>query len=577
MAGLVLLIVCGNASESEVGIGEIQGDGQRSPLAGQVVTTRGVVTLLTADGRHFWLQDPEGDGNPATSDGILVSDVETLSEKPRVSDLVTLQATVEEEQHGDALPRTRLISPFRLTIISRGNTLPSPVELAKLPEQSIPEGIAFWEPLEGMRVAVSDGTVVAPTSRHGELVLLTKDDARPGSGYDPGAKQIFLRSLGGGDVDYNPERILVDDQSLDEPLVVAPGDVVRDLVGVVDYSFGNYKIQPAGAPVIERADSRRRAQAGKAKSGETILTTFNVNNLFDLEDDPSKEDERTTPTAEELETKLEKLARALEAELSLPDILVVQEVENTEILQRLGDRVNRSVGTEYRATSFDASDGRSIEVGFLWDAARVTLEKAFLLSGPDVEDAFGRGSPAPGREPLVGILSIGDERITIIGNHFKSKRGDDPLFGVNQPPDRPTEQQRKAQARVVRRFVDSLLEKDPEAPVMVIGDLNDFPFEEPGEGSDHAVAILEGDAPDLKLTNLVHRVPEGKRFTSVYQGNSEVLDHILVSSGLLKYLTAVDILHFNTSYPEFLENDRTTSHRASDHDPVEARFDFAEK
>ena len=164
--------------------------------------------------------------------------------------------------------------------------------------------------------------------------------------------------------------------------------------------------------------------------------------------------------------------------------------------------------------------------------------------------------------------------LTIIGNHFKSKRGDDPLFGVNDPPIRITEVQRKAQATVVRDFVNSILNADPDALVMVTGDLNDFQSAEPGEGPDHPVAILEGGTGEVPLTNLLNLKKEAETYTFVFDGNSQVLDHMLVSPGLLELLAGVDILHFNASFPSNLGEDPTTRLRASDHDPLEGRFKF---
>ncbi|RME44207.1 MAG: hypothetical protein D6791_13705, partial [Chloroflexi bacterium] len=279
----------------------------------------------------------------------------------------------------------------------------------------------------------------------------------------------------------------------------------------------------------------------------------------------------------ELETKLTKLAAAIQVELELPEIMVVQEVENTAILQALGDRVNAAAGTDYRAVSFESSDARGIEVGFLWDANRVSLVNAFQLTDaivPGVSDAFGATSPSPGREPLVGVFDIGGRQLTIVGNHFKSKGGDDPLFGVNWPPNRITEVQRKAQARVVRDFVNSILDEDPDALVMVAGDLNDFPFSEPGEGPDNPIAILEGGAGEVPLTNLVNLEKDAERFTFVFDGNSQVLDHMLVSPALLDLFVGVDILHFDAGFPNALGDEAGTPLRASDHDPLEGRFRF---
>lgn len=558
-------------------IPEIQGDGQRSIYEGEVVTTSGVVTLISANGRDMWIQDPAGDGNPATSDGIFVDDRDRLPDpKPEVGDLVRVTAEVEELQFGNALPLTRLDDPddYPFEILSSGNPLPTPVELNDLPDKSIADAIAFWEPLEGMLGSVRNAPVVAATSRFGEFAMLAKDDAKPGSGFYPQTKQILIRNLGGEMVDYNPERILVDDSTLDEAIVVIPGDRVRNLVGVVDYTFGNYKLQPANYDVKTHKLPKVPASKRSGPKGDTVITTFNVENLLDLVDNPDKEDEGSTPTPEELEIQLTKLALAIRVELELPEIIVAQEVENTAILQDLGDRVNATAGTNYVATSFETSDARGIEVGFLWDDDRVDLLDAYQMSGTNAEAAFGPSSPSPGREPLVGVFKVEGREITIVGNHFKSKSGDDPLFGVNWPPNRITEEQRKMQAQVVRDFVNTILDANPNALVMVTGDLNDFQFGEPGEGTDHPVAILEGGEGEVPLTNLLNLEKEAETFTYVYDGNSQVLDHMLVSPALYDLFVAVDILHFNASYPDDLGADASTPLRASDHDPLEGRFNF---
>jgi predicted extracellular nuclease len=559
-----------------VTIMEIQGASQFSPFDGQVVETSGVVTLFTANGANFWLQDPGGDGNSATSDGIFVAGGGFPAEGPRpsVGAFIRIIAQVEEQQFGNALPLTRLHSVALIEVLSSGNSLPAPIPLKDLPDESIAEGISFWEPLEGMLASVDNAPVVAATSGFGEFAMLAKDDAKPHSGFFPETQQILVHDLGQGDVDYNPERILVDDSTLEKAIVVMPGDRVRSLVGAVDYTFGNYKLQPASFDVETHNLPNLPASTRSGPNGDTVITTFNVENLFDLVDEPGKDDEGSTPTPEELETKLAKLALAIQDELELPEILVVQEVENTEILQELGDRVNAVAGTGYVATSFETSDARGIEVGFLWDDNRVDLLEAYQLAGTDVEDAFGPSSPSPGREPLVGVFEVEGRQITIVGNHFKSKSGDDPLFGVNWPPIRVTEEQRKAQARVVRDFVSSILDTDPNALVMVAGDLNDFQFGEPGEGADHPIAILEGIEGGVPLTDLVNLEKDDERYTYVFDSNSQVLDHMLVSPALYELFAAVDILHFDAGFPSNLGEDPATPLRASDHDPLEGRFNL---
>lgn len=560
-----------------VTIMEVQGSGQFSPFDGQTIETSGVVTLFTANGANFWLQDPSGDGDTGTSDGIFVAGggFPDVGSRPAVGDFIRIIASVQEQQFGNALPLTRLRSVALIEVLSSGNVLPTPVPLTDLPDVAISDGIAFWEPLEGMLVSVTDAKVVAATSRFGEFAMLTPADAVPGAGYFPQSKQILVGDLGGGSVDYNPERILVDDSSLSDAIIVRPGDEVTYLTGAVDYTFGNYKLQPADFSLETHKLPNLPASKRSGPKGDFTITTYNVENLFDLLDEPGKDDIGTggASNAAELDVQLTKLALAIQIELELPEIIVVQEVENQAILQVLGDRVNTAAGTSYTATSFETSDGRGIEVGFLWDAARVSLLNAFQLSGPAVEAAFGPSSPSPGREPLVGVFDVDGQQITIIGNHFKSKGGDDPLFGVNDPPIRITEVQRKAQASAVRAFVNTLLDADPEALVMVTGDLNDFPFSEPGEGPDNPVAILQGGAGEVPLFRMMTLEKDAEAFTFVFDGNSQILDHMLVSPALFEMAVAADVLHFNAGFPNALDGDASTPLRASDHDALEGRFE----
>ncbi len=462
-----------------------------------------------------------------------------------------------------------------------------------LPNLDIPDGEAFWEPLEGMRVSVENAFVTSATNGFGEFGMLTETDADADlkSGYFAQMKHILIQSLGGEDVDYNPERIMVDDSSLStstvfDPIVVSPGDRVRSLVGVVDYTFSMYKLQPDTFDIKFHNLPNLPASKRSGGFGDAVITTYNVENLFDLVDNPDKDDEGSTPEPEELELQLSKLASSIEVELGLPEIIVVQEAENTEVLT--GDENGYVPGSDeilallprlpgsWDAVSFETSDVRGIEVAFVWNTDSVHLLDAFQLAGADVDQWFGPNSPSPGREPLAGSFDINGHQVTIIGNHFKSKGGDDPLyFEGDWPPTRITEVQRKGQARVVRDRVNLILDADPSALVMVAGDLNDFQFSEPGEGPDNPVAILEGFGPEVPLTNLLNFEKPAETWTFVFDGNAQVLDHMLVSPALLDYFQAADVLHFNTNTPTLLlEDDRTSPFSASDHDPLEGRFKF---
>jgi len=88
----------------------------------------------------------------------------------------------------------------------------------------------------------------------------------------------------------------------------------------------------------------------------------------------------------------------------------------------------------------------------------------------------------------------------------------------------------------------------------VLGDLNDFEFSE-------TLQTLEGGGA---LVNLMDRLPKAERYSYVFEGNSQVLDQMLVSDKLDKSETSYDVVHVNAEFAD----------QASDHDPSVARFVF---
>jgi predicted extracellular nuclease len=156
------------------------------------------------------------------------------------------------------------------------------------------------------------------------------------------------------------------------------------------------------------------------------------------------------------------------------------------------------------------------------------------------------------RRPLAAEFRFWGREIIVIGNHFNSKGGDQPLMGRFQPPARASETQRHLQAQAVRGFVDQIRAADRNAAVVVLGDLNDFEFSQTAD-------ILVGDG---YLTDLPRTLPLGQRYSYVFEGNSQVLDHILVSAALATAPYEYDVVHINAEFAD----------QASDHDPQVVRF-----
>lgn len=163
------------------------------------------------------------------------------------------------------------------------------------------------------------------------------------------------------------------------------------------------------------------------------------------------------------------------------------------------------------------------------------------------DSAFGSS-----RKPLAGEFTFHGHTVFVIANHFNSKGGDQPLFGHFQPPSRPSETQRHDQATVVKNFTDRILAVDPNAAVVVLGDLNDFEY------SQTADLLTAGGS----LVDLPRTLPAAERYTYVYEGNSQVLDHILLSPALAGGAYSYDVVHLNSEFADQL----------SDHDPQVVRL-----
>lgn len=306
--------------------------------------------------------------------------------------------------------------------------------------------------------------------------------------------------------------------------------------------------------------------------GDTVIVTFNLYNLLAT---PDRLGDFVAPGGADrwLNVKLRKLALALRGPLALPTIVVVQEVESTELLQAVADRVNRAVGTGYRALAPPCSDRRGIRVGFLWDAQRTTLAAWHQLDGADAQAAFGPSSPSPGREPLVGEFDVFGRRLLIVANHFKSDHVPAEVGDVAGA--RAAHQaQRVAQARVVRAFAEAALADDPAVWLMVAGDLNDSAESTLPDGSHGPVALVTGSDSPAPLVNLLPAWRGRDAYTFLRADGPVAIDHILVSPALAERTVGVDVLHFNTGSADSAD-DPYIPHGVSDHDPVEARFYLA--
>ena len=529
---------------------EIQGAAHFSPFEGQPVITTGIVTALAANG--FYLQNPNGDSNDATSDGIFVftSSAPTVS----VGDSVSVSGQVTE--FGSDLPLTE-INATGITVVSTGNALPAAVLVGTggrtPPTESIDsdglsvfnpsvDGADFWESLEGMRVQIDQPQVVADSNSFGETYVVAS----------LGAGATGMNSSGGITIspgDYNPEMIQIDDQLLGTSGYVAnhtTGDQLGTLIGIVNYSFEHYELFLTQVPSTT-VDVTLVPEVGgfTATTDYMTVATYNVENL-----DPS-------------DGRYDDIATDIVQNLRLPDVIAIQEMQDNDgtgngsdlsaaaNAQGLIDAIFAASGVTYAyveiaptvANSTGGEANGNIRNGYLYRVDRVDLVEGSLQV---IQDA----SYANSRLPLVATWEFQGQQITTINVHFFARSGSDPLWGADQPPITSGDDRRTDQAGAVGQWINTQLATDPAMNIAVLGDWNGFYFEE-------AQTQLSG------LVNLqVALLPEEERYSYVFEGNAQLLDNILVTPGLL-YDAQVDAVHINTYFG---------AAGASDHDPQVARF-----
>ncbi|MFF0016788.1 endonuclease/exonuclease/phosphatase family protein [Streptomyces sp. NPDC005374] len=572
-----------------VSIHDIQGATRISPYAGQKVTdVAGIVTGVRTYGssRGFWIQDPNPDADPATSEGVFV--FTSSVPKVAVGDAVTVTGTVSEYVPGGVSTGNQSLTEITkptVTVVSSGNAVPAAtvVDAKSVPAAYAPAGdpaaansingltlqpkkyaLDYYESLEGMNVKVADTRVVGASDPYTELWVTVKPrentTARGGTLY-------------GSYTSQNTGRLQIQSLGSTSAFPVANvGDVLTGTTaGPLDYNqFGGYTLVANEIGTLKSAGLQRESTQ-KQKKGELAVATYNVENL-----DPT-------------DATFEEHASAIVNNLKSPDIVSLEEIQDNNgakddgtvaadvTVNKLIDAIVAAGGPKYDWRSIDpvndqdgGEPGGNIRQVFLFNPERVSFVdraggdsttavgvtkvhgKAQLTASP------GRIDPAndawkSSRKPLAGEFVFRGRTVFLIANHLNSKGGDQSLTSATQPVPRSSEIQRHAQATLVNAFVKSILDVQKNADVIALGDINDFEFSDTAK-------ILEGDG---ELWSAIQSLPKSERYTYDYQGNQQVLDQILVSPSIRRGCDfEYDSVHINSEF-----NDQI-----SDHDPQVLRF-----
>ncbi|HEX2983799.1 MAG TPA: endonuclease/exonuclease/phosphatase family protein [Ignavibacteriales bacterium] len=310
--------------------------------------------------------------------------------------------------------------------------------------------------------------------------------------------------------------------------------------------------------------------------------SWNLENLFDAEDDPKIDDAEFLAgspknwTDERVTKKLEKLSRVIIAmnDGKGPDVLAVQEVENYKILNRLvaGYLKNKN----YKIIHTDSPDERGIDVALVYNA---DLFKPISNKAIQIELADRH----PTRNILEASFKLGKKDTVIFYvNHWPSRRGGEET----------SEPDRKAAAKILRAAVD----KAPLKNIIILGDFNDEPL-------NNSISITLNAKPastDAKyvkadsLYNLAYWFDVQNIGSYFYKGSYNMLDQIIISGRLAResnnnisyicgsfgifkpeFMLTFDGYYKGSPHPTFGGAKYIGGY--SDHFPVYAKFNYLEK
>lgn len=563
-----------------VKIGDIQGTHHTSPLLKKAVTVEQVVVTYLEDSTHFYVQDLNGDGNVATSDGIRVF---AKSAKVAVGDVLTISGEVEEffgrgyeERKQTDLTMTQIVAK---TVTKTGTApVPAPLVLGKdrvAPADVIDndglrvfdpqeDAIDYWESMEGMLVAVDDAKILGPM-KNKEIYVL------------PGSSTRVLNNSGGvllPATSYNTDVIPVLFKKGKQ--TIKSGDSYKGrLAGPVSYSYGNYKVfvdDSQKMPVLidgHLAPEKTHLQKDLSKLS---IASYNIEN-FSANPSSTKDE------------KVKRIAESFIHDLNAPDIIGLIEVQDnngptddgttdaTQSAQRLIDAIQKLGGPTYRYVDIAPENnvdggqpGGNIRTGFLYQPDRVSLsdkpkggaKDALSWVNGELNLSVGRIDPTnPAwedvRKSLAAEFVFQGNKVIVVANHLNSKRGDNALYGRVQPVTFKSEERRHVLANMLAKFAKE--GATHQANIVMLGDFNDYEFTKTIQ------LIEEGD-----MANLVSRHDLADRYSYFYQGNNQTLDNMLVSYNLLGQYE-FDMVHVNSPFME-------VHGRASDHDPLLLQLSF---
>ena len=510
----------------------VQGTGLISPMSGQNVRVRGVVTGKTRHG--FFVQDPERPAG-AYSDGLGSSAIYVSAQFEQVSGMKLVGALVDVE--GVVLDFTRdendhpctQIQLEWVSIVEGANAAPD-LPVLWLSAENLPltmaELAAFLNAHEFMLTGVRAGAVFsAPSNPFGDYVVLPKGLPAPRSKYgtaivDPKNPEAW----------YPGFRITRTDQA---PKVNVGDELASDISGPLNYRVGAYQISANGPVQVERHALAVNSKASKVASYFTSVLTLNAFNLDPHIEDPALVEDPAKDVDDDVgDGRFDALARVIVEDANAPELVALQEIQDNdgaeitevanasrtfevliEAVQTLGGPWYEWADLPPISGADGGQPGGNIRNGYLYDPARVRLVAGSMARLGDQTEAYDGSRKALKAE--FEVIATG-KKLALINVHLASKRHQYSIFAPSQPGFDPRESQRIKQAEIIRDELLRLIERGVD--YYVTGDFNDFEF------SDSVLAMLGSES-----VNLVNQIPADERFDYNHRGKLHTLMQGVIS------------------------------------------------
>ena len=595
----------------------IQGSGATVALTG-TRTTQGVV-VGDYEGpspalRGFFIQDPVGDGDSSTSDGIFVfegSNLDTVS----LGDVVRVTGTAGENQGQSQISVG--------TIVNCGTGDASPTDVT-FPVAS-PD---FLEQYEGMLVRLPQTMYVTEhfqLGRFGQVVISANGRLKqPTNVVAPGDDANALQAannlnkiiLDDGSQTQNPDPILFgrNGSSLSASNTLRGGDTATGIVGVLNYTWagnvasGNaYRIRPINAlnGNVNFVEANPRPTSPPEVGGSIKVVGMNLLNYFNTFADGNAATPGCFPRGIDADCRgansalefTRQSAKTVVAILAMnADVIGVNEIENDgygpdSSLQSLVDQLNAATASgTYAFINVDANTGQinamgtdAIKVGMIYKPASVTPvgQTAVLNTGAfglyNIQtDPFiiGRNRPTLAQAFQVNATSA---NFVVDVNHLKSKGSScaDNISPVGPDPDLGDGQGNcNLTRKTAAQELVAWLATDPtgiqDADILLVGDYNSYAMEDP-------ITVIR----NAGYTNLIQSLIGPDAYSYVFDGQWGYLDHGFGSPTVVSQVTGIGEYHINSDEPSVLDynTDFKTPNliaslyapdqfRVSDHDPV---------